>query len=219
MARRIRTIKPDFFTSPDVTSNEFRTRLTWVGLWTYCDDFGRESADLDLIKAAVWPKDRKVQPKHILIDLEALASLGMVAFYTVDGRDYVQVTNWRKHQRVDRPTKSNIPEPSGGLRATLANDSRGLQANSGGEGKGREGKGREASTDAEPPIFCLNHPGGSGGKSCRACGDARRLHEQWSRATKNRPTVVGIVTDPDCDIHPGRPKRGCDRCAEEQGVA
>lgn len=59
-----------------------------------------------------------------------------------------------------------------------------------------------------PTPFCAKHPEGTD-KPCRACQSARVAFE------KPKATVSGIVTDPDCKIHPGRPKRGCDRCAEE----
>lgn len=38
---KIRSIKPDFFTSEDVSALPLRARLTWIGLWTHCDDHGR----------------------------------------------------------------------------------------------------------------------------------------------------------------------------------
>src|SRR5205823_3044867 len=113
------------------------------------------------------------------------------------------------------PTPSPIPP------TTLRDDS---VRTHGGLTGGREGKGRdkegEATFVAEPPIFCPSHPYGANA-NCGACADARRLHEQWARTSKPaaQPTLVGIVTEADCDVHPGRPKRGCDRCAEAEGVA
>ena len=66
----------------------------------------------------------------------------------------------------------------------------------------------------EPPLFCSKHPNGAGG-NCGGCADARRLHTAWAKTEKHKPTVPGIITEPDCPKHPGRPLRGCDRCAEE----
>jgi hypothetical protein len=34
-----------------------------------------------------------------------------------------------------------------------------------------------------------------------------------------KPTVSGVITEPDCERHPHRPARGCDRCAEEAALA
>lgn len=44
-------------------------------------------------------------------------------------------------------------------------------------------------TGGEPPAFCPKHPSGTTG-GCRACGDARRAHDAWVRAQKNRPTPI-----------------------------
>jgi hypothetical protein len=35
-----------------------RARLTWIGLWTQCDDQGRTKDHVKLIKADVWPPDQ-----------------------------------------------------------------------------------------------------------------------------------------------------------------
>lgn len=64
----------------------------------------------------------------------------------------------------------------------------------------------------EPSLFCKLHWLGPSSTPCRECGDARRVHDAWLRKRKTSP---GIVTDADCDVHLGYPKRGCPRCAEE----
>ena len=110
---RIRTIKPDFFTSEVVAGLPLRSRLTWIGLWTYCDDFGRCRANVKLVKAAVWALD-EVSISDIEIDLNTLADRGLIFRYSVDGKDYIQVTNWKEHQRVSHPTESKIPDPPTG---------------------------------------------------------------------------------------------------------
>lgn len=107
---RIRTIKPEFFTSETVAELPVRARLTWIGLWTYCDDYGRCRDNVKLIKAAVWPLD-EVSLTNIDKDLTDLQACGLVYRYTVDGKAYIQVTNWGEHQRVSHPTKSNLPPP------------------------------------------------------------------------------------------------------------
>lgn len=94
---RIRTIKPDFFTSDTVSQLPLRTRLTWIGLWTHCDDHGRCRDNAKLIKAAVWPLD-DVSIHDIEIDLNTLADRGLIQRYTVGTKQYLQVTNWDEHQ-------------------------------------------------------------------------------------------------------------------------
>lgn len=111
---RIRTIKPEFFTSETVADLPMRARLTWIGLWTYCDDFGRCRDNVKLIKAAVWALD-DVSLSHIEKDLTDLQACGLVYRYEVAGKVYLQITNWSEHQRVSHPTVSKIPPPREGF--------------------------------------------------------------------------------------------------------
>ena len=54
---RIRSIKPEFFTSLTIADLTVEQRLTFIGLWTHVDDEGRCVDDSRLIKAAIWPLD------------------------------------------------------------------------------------------------------------------------------------------------------------------
>lgn len=154
---RIRSVKPGFFTSEDVSVLPLRARLTWIGLWTHCDDQGRAKDNVKLIKAAVWPLDT-VSLTDIEEDLAELAEKGRIVRYTVDGHRYLSVTNWSDHQSPNRPSKSKYPPPPGArdgphvpLTEPSLNGHGGLT--SGGEGRGTEGKGGEVAHARErrPP--------------------------------------------------------------------
>lgn len=108
---RIRSIKPEFFTSEDVSALELRTRLTWIGLWLHCDDHGRFKDKVKTIKALIWPLDSDVEVADVEKDLLSLESAGRIIRYEADGERYLAVTNWHVHQSINRPTKSKIPAP------------------------------------------------------------------------------------------------------------
>lgn len=110
---RIRTIKPDFFTSLTVADLSFEQRLTFIGLWTHADDAGRCVDDARLIKAAVWPLDDRTSV-DVESDVQALAEAGLIVRYVVGGRAFMAVTGWREHQRINRPTPSKCPPPEEG---------------------------------------------------------------------------------------------------------
>ena len=93
---RIRNIKPEFFTSEAVSELPIRARLTWIGLWTHCDNHGRARDNVKLIKAAVWPLD-EVTLKDIEEDLATLARHGRIVRYSVRGKRYLVITNWGEH--------------------------------------------------------------------------------------------------------------------------
>lgn len=195
MMRRARTIKPEFFTSADVRTLPIPARMTFVGLLLYVDDYGNESADAALVKAAIWPTDTKVTVATVEQHMGLIADRGMVTFYEVDGRRYLRITNWEKHQRVDRPSRSNIPsDPArdwpvaneGGVgvgsgREGEPGEDEGDEEGAGvGRGRG-DSRGTRASALEPPSPFCPDHPGGTT-KACRACGNARLRLKEWENA-------------------------------------
>lgn len=107
---RIRTIKPDFFTSLTIADLSLRARLTFIGLWTHVDDEGRCIADPRLIKAALWPLD-DVSSEDVMSDLGELIESSLITQYVVGNRRYLVVNGWREHQKINRPTKSKFPAP------------------------------------------------------------------------------------------------------------
>ncbi|GGW68166.1 hypothetical protein [Streptomyces griseoloalbus] len=107
---RIRTIKPEFFTSLTIADLTPEQRLTFIGLWTHCDDEGRCVDDARLIKAAVWPLDDRTAA-DVEADLRALTESSLITRYTLNRKPYMTVNGWREHQRINRPTPSKLPAP------------------------------------------------------------------------------------------------------------
>jgi hypothetical protein len=105
---RIRTIKPDAFTSDSLSRVSVLARWTFAGLWTYCDDEGRGRADIRLIKAALYPLDDSVTLNKLTAALDELRGIGSLCFFEVAGKSYLHCPEWG-HQRINRPTKSKIP--------------------------------------------------------------------------------------------------------------
>lgn len=220
---RIRTIKPDFFTSDTVSELPLRARLTWIGLWTHCDDHGRCRNNVKLIKAAVWPLD-DVSLRDVAEDLDALAEAGVIYLYAVDDRTYLQVTGWTEHQKVDRPSKSAIPapldEPSVSMPRALDEPASSPRARKGRERKGREGEPiREPSTQTPatapaaqglPEPRCPTHLHNPKPPACGACADARKARTRWD-TDRARASAAA----PRCGKHRGEPAHNCGRCRSE----
>ncbi|MBR0941015.1 hypothetical protein [Bradyrhizobium liaoningense] len=116
---RIRTIKPEFPQSETIGKLSRDARLLFVQLWTLCDDEGRTRAASRMLASLLYPYDEDAPS---LIDgwLDELEREGCVVRYVVEGSTYLQVNNWLKHQKIDRPTKSRLPVVSEGSRL-LAN--------------------------------------------------------------------------------------------------
>lgn len=106
---RIRSIKPEFWTSGQVLECSTNARLLFIGLWNFCDDQGRHSFRAKQIKAEVFPAD-EFTPDDILRMLDELSSNGLIALYEHDNQRFLQVLGW-KHQKIDRPQPAKHPGP------------------------------------------------------------------------------------------------------------
>lgn len=105
-----RIIKETIRTSKSVNAlTDFEFRL-WLYLITYVDDFGRGSADPEIIKGFVFPKRKGVTESQIEKTLSALANTGMIVLYEVDGDSFFYFPNWASHQRIQTKV-SKFPDP------------------------------------------------------------------------------------------------------------
>lgn len=109
-----RVIKETIRTSRSVNNmTDFQFRL-WVYLITYVDDYGRGSADPELLKGFVFPRRKRVSESDIQKALAELAGMGCILLYEVDGESYFCFPNWGDHQRI-QTKKSKFPAPEEGI--------------------------------------------------------------------------------------------------------
>jgi hypothetical protein len=108
---RIRSIKPDFFTSETIARLPVSARLTFVGLWTHVDDNGVCRANELLIAAALYPLDGVEGIERTREDLRRLSGESLVTLYEHDAKRFLWVTSWDEHQKVSHPGKSRYPRP------------------------------------------------------------------------------------------------------------
>ncbi|UCV01745.1 hypothetical protein [Dechloromonas denitrificans] len=103
---RSRNIKPGFFRNADLAELSFEARLLFIGVWTLADREGRLEDRPKQIKMEIFPADN-LDCDGVLNDL---ADTGMIVRYQVDGKRYLQVTNFCKHQNPHKDEKqSTIP--------------------------------------------------------------------------------------------------------------
>ncbi|MFC0844679.1 hypothetical protein ACFH04_13320 [Streptomyces noboritoensis] len=107
---RIRTIKPEAFESEDLASVSVTAMLTFFGLLTQADDAGRFRDHPAVIAGRLWALRREHTPANVAEDLEQLAQAGLVCRYTgCDGKRWLHVVTWDRHQRINRPSDSRLP--------------------------------------------------------------------------------------------------------------
>lgn len=104
---RSRNIKPGFFTNDELAECNPYARLLFAGLWTIADKEGRLDDRPKKIKALVLPFDT-VDCDELLAQLHAK---NFITRYSVEGSDYIQINNWKKHQNPHcKESASDIPE-------------------------------------------------------------------------------------------------------------
>ncbi|MDB5937577.1 MAG: hypothetical protein JWQ01_4921 [Massilia sp.] len=141
---RIRSIKPDFWTSEQVMECSPIARLMFIGLWNFADDHGRLPCAPKTIKAQIFPAD-DINSETVRGMIDELSANGLVQVYVVDDKEYLFITGWR-HQKIDKRQQAKYPEPpayqSPTIRRTVSTDLRGS------EGIGEE---RKNCADAKAP--------------------------------------------------------------------
>lgn len=105
---RIRTVKPEFWSSEQVIKLSIPARLCFIGLWNHCDDAGIHTASAITLKAQVFPCD-DIDAAPLV---QELIEQGLVVEYEADDKRYWHVTGWH-HQKIDRPNwKHPLPDGS-----------------------------------------------------------------------------------------------------------
>ncbi|WP_455005638.1 hypothetical protein [Corynebacterium propinquum] len=153
---RIRSIKPEFWRSLDIAALSIEDRLLFIGLWSYVDDNGVGVDRVPVIAAELFADDLSRDPRETLgrvsDGIGRLSECGLVQRYSDDSRDYLAVTNWERHQRIDKPNKPRYPLPTSEnvtIRDTLATHSRDPRETPA-PGTGEQGnRGTESSPDGE----------------------------------------------------------------------
>lgn len=144
---RIRTIKPEFFTSEDIVSLSPLARLLYIAVWCEADKEGRLPWKPMTFKLRYFPGDN--------CDIQALCKelvdAGLVKLY---GNGLACIPQFSKHQHVNpRESASVLPPPDATLDSTRHDASPRVNSEIDPQ-VGREGKGKEGNTE----------PNGSGGK-------------------------------------------------------
>lgn len=137
---RIRTIKPEFWTSESIAECSRDARLLFIGIWSFCDDGGVHPLSVKRIKMEVFPGDFDIDSSSIRRMIDELSSNGLIQLYAVENKEYLHVTGWQEHQRIDRPTYK-YPQQNNETAKPLDEHSTSPHPRKGREGKGREWNG------------------------------------------------------------------------------
>lgn len=190
---RIRTVKPEFWVSEQVGDCSPNARLTFIGMWNFCDDNGVHPAKAKTLRAELFAMD-DFSVDEVAGWIDELIRARLVDEFDANGQRYWFVTGWHRHQKIEKKTCRH-PMPPGVVQQCDTEDSPtarrlidedsptarrvidpGRESN-GLEVKGIEGKGAE-STPANPNAEA------AAGASADTTGEdstrGKRLGKEWA---------------------------------------
>ena len=124
-----RIIKESICSSENVDQLSPFNETFFYRLIVNCDDFGRMDARVKILSSRLFPL-KDIKPEEVQSALNALNEADLIILYEVDGKPYLQMKTWDKHQQV-RAKRSKYPSPDSSLQASatickqmLSNDSK-----------------------------------------------------------------------------------------------
>ena len=112
---RIRALKPEAFQSETLSEVSVSAERTFFGLTTQADDRGRLADKPAVLNGAIWPMRQTHTPADLEAELVELTEAGepdeplVCRYIGCDGKRYMHLVTWDRHQKVERPSKSRMP--------------------------------------------------------------------------------------------------------------
>lgn len=105
-----RVIKESIKRSAEIDQLTWFQEVVFYRLMVTVDDFGSYFGDPMILRCDLFPMKEDVTKKSIQDALDKLEDIGLIMTYEHNGRKYLKLTNWEKHQTV-RNQKSKFPAP------------------------------------------------------------------------------------------------------------
>ena len=109
-------MKESVCTSDNLDKLSWFEEAMFFRLIVNCDDYGRMDARPAILRARLFPL-KTVTDTQVEKALQSLRSADMIDIYVVDGRSFLQMRTWEKHQQV-RAKRSKYPAPADGVQAS-----------------------------------------------------------------------------------------------------
>jgi hypothetical protein len=154
---RIRTIKPEFCVSEQIAECSTSARLVFALMWMFCDDQGIHPAKAKTLRGEIFPLDESITTAHVVEWVGELLAADLLREYEVNGERFWIVTGWKKHQKIDKPSRKHPPP----LAELSPNPPRSIVNASPPESKGVEGsreEGKESLASASASTVANHTP-------------------------------------------------------------
>lgn len=104
-----RIIKESICSSEEIDALTPEQEVLFYRLMVAVDDYGRHDARLKIIASKCYPL-KSIDIRSIQVNLDRLQEVGLIQLYEVEGRPYVCLSNWAKHQQI-RAKRAKYPGP------------------------------------------------------------------------------------------------------------
>lgn len=104
---RIRSLKPEFWDSPGTAKASLRTRLLFMAMWNWADDYGVGDATPGRLINFAFPHD-DIPVADFPCMLSEVAGSYDVVFFTFRNRPFYVIPSWDAHQRNERRAKVKV---------------------------------------------------------------------------------------------------------------
>ena len=99
-----RYLKESICTSDNLNRLPMETVACWMYLLPATDDYGRVDARPEIVKGRCFPLRPEITPEIIEIRLHELQAANLLKLYEIEGRRYLQFSNWERHNRLRAKT-------------------------------------------------------------------------------------------------------------------
>jgi len=115
-----RILKESICTSDSIDQLSAFQETMFYRMIVNCDDYGRMDARAKILASRLFPL-KDIRSAQIEDALRALTSAELVILYEVDGKPFLQMKTWDKHQQI-RAKKSKYPAPEDGICKQMISD-------------------------------------------------------------------------------------------------
>jgi len=115
-----RIIKESICTSENIDALTPFQETVFVRLMVNCDDYGRFDGRAKILSSRLFPL-KDITPEEMEDAVEALVKADLATVYQVDGKPFIHLKSWEKHQQT-RASKSKYPAPDESICNQLLSD-------------------------------------------------------------------------------------------------
>lgn len=104
-------IKPEFWSSKTLNRVSLESRLTFIGMWNFADDYGVLLDSNRRILGDIFPIDEGMTEKKIGASKDELIDVGLLVPVEHEGQNFLIIRGWDEHQNVPNKSKRFHIEP------------------------------------------------------------------------------------------------------------